>query len=248
MEKKIRVGAVSYLNTKPLIYGFSQMPLASVIELILDYPANLTTLLQKDKLDVALLPVASIPNIHDANIISDYCIGTNEQVASVCIFSEVPIEEIQEIYLDYQSKTSVMLLRILLNEYWQIRPSLLPADEDYIKHIKDKTAGLVIGDRALDLLNKYPYVYDLGEAWHAFTQLPFVFATWVSNKKLPLEFIESFNKANQIGLDNINEIATSNVHTNYDIATYYTQNISYKLDDEKRKGLTMFLKMIEKLN
>ena len=188
MDDKIRIGAVNYLNTKPLLYGIEQVPFAHKIELIKDYPANLTSLLQKNKIDIALLPVASIANIEDAKIVSDYCISSNKKVASVCLFSQVPIDEIQEIYLDYQSRTSVALLRILLKEYWQIRPSLLDADEQYIDKIKDKTAGLIIGDRALENLQNFPYVYDLAEAWYDYTKKPFVFATWVANKEIPDAF------------------------------------------------------------
>ena len=243
MDDKIRIGAVNYLNTKPLLYGIEQVPFANKIELIKDYPANLTSLLQKNKIDIALLPVASIANIEDAKIVSDYCISSNKKVASVCLFSQVPIDEIQEIYLDYQSRTSVALLRILLKEYWQIRPSLLDADEQYIDKIKDKTAGLIIGDRALENLQNFPYVYDLAEAWYDYTKKPFVFATWVANKEISDAFLKEFNEANAIGLQHIDQIVKDIAYTKYDLNTYFHENISYQLDEEKRNGMTMFLKM-----
>lgn len=248
MEQKLRVGAVSYLNTKPLIYGLEKGPLAHKIELTLDYPSNLTSLLQKNKLDIALLPVAAIPMIPDSEIVSNYCIASDNKVASVCIFSHVPIEEIQEIYLDYQSRTSVMLLRILLKEYWHIRPSLLEGDENYISQIKNKTAGLIIGDRALDNLNNFPYVYDLATAWNEYTQLPFVFAAWVANKKINPVFLEEFNIANSIGFQRLDEIVSELNYPHYDLKEYYRNNICYSLDEQKNKGLTLFLKMIEKMN
>ncbi len=247
MDQKIRVGAVNYLNTKPLIYGLQHGPLSEKINLQLDYPANLTAMLQKNKLDIALLPVAAIPLINDSQIISNYCIASNQKVASVCLFSEVPIDEIQEIYLDYQSRTSVMLLRILLKEYWQIRPSLLEGDEQYISQIKGKTAGLIIGDRALENLKAFPYVYDLAEAWYDYTKLPFVFAVWVANKKINPTLLEEFNIANSIGFQRIEEIISDLSYTPYDLSNYYRNNINYSLDEEKTKGMTLFLKMIEKL-
>jgi predicted solute-binding protein len=142
MQKKIRVGAVSYLNTKPLIYGFEHGIMNDQIQLSLDYPSRLAGLMQKNKLDISLLPVASIPNIANATVFSDYCIASDKKVASVCLFSHVPIEEIQEVYLDYQSKTSVALFRILLRDYWNIRPSLLEADETYIGKINGYDATL----------------------------------------------------------------------------------------------------------
>jgi chorismate dehydratase len=247
MDQKIRVGAVSYLNTKPLIYGLQNGPLTEKIELTSDYPSNLTSLLQKDKLDIALLPVAAIPVINNAQIISNYCIASNHKVASVCLFSHVPIDEIQEIFLDYQSRTSVMLLRILLKEYWHIRPSLLEGEDDYISKIKNKTAGLIIGDRALEQLDKFPFVYDLAEAWYDYTKLPFVFAVWVANKKINPTFLEEFNIANSIGFQRIEEIISNLSYPNYDLSKYYRNNINYSLDEEKTKGMTLFLKMIEKI-
>ena len=247
MQKKLRIGAVSYLNTKPLIYGFEQGLMKDEIELIVDYPSKLASLLQKKEIDIALLPVAAIQNIEDANVFSKYCIAANEEVASVCIFSEVPIEEIQEIYLDYQSRTSVTLLRILLNNYWHTRPILVEADEDYISNIKGKKAGVIIGDRALQQLNNFPYVYDLAKAWHDHTQLPFVFATWVSNQELSEEFILNFNDANAFGLQNLDIIIANNPFPDYDLKKYYAENIDFDFDEKKKNGMTMFLKLVEKL-
>lgn len=245
MKKKIRVGAVSYLNTKPLIYGFHQGLMKDDIELILDYPSRLVSLLQKNELDIALLPVAAVHNIKDARIFSQFCIASDQEVASVCLFSHVPIEEIQEIYLDYQSKTSVTLLRLLLKNYWQTRPSLVEADEDYITKIKGKHAGVIIGDRALEQLKNFEYVYDLAKAWNDYTQQPFVFATWVTTQELPDHFIDEFNKANQLGLDHLPEIIADTPFNAYDLHTYYHHNIGYELTEDRRKGMTMFLRMIE---
>jgi chorismate dehydratase len=217
------------------------------IELTLDYPSKLMTSLQKNQLDIALLPVASISSIPNTEIISSYCIASDKQVASVCLFSEVPIEEIQEIYLDYQSRTSVALLRILLRDYWHMRPMLLDADVDYINKIKGKTAGIIIGDRALEHYNHFPYRYDLAEAWFEHTQLPFVFAAWVTNQSLTEDFKKDFNNTIGEGLLHMDDIIASNSMLKYDLKTYFTENISYELNEEKQKGLTMFLKLMEQL-
>lgn len=247
MQKKIRVGAVSYLNTKPLIYGFEKGKMQDQIELILDYPSRLATMMQKNQLDIALLPVASLPNIQDAKVIGNYCISSDKKVASVCLFSHVPIEEIQEVFLDYQSRTSVALFRILMRDFWHIRPSLLEADKDYISKIQGKTGGIIIGDRALEQLNKFPYVYDLAEAWQSHTQLPFVFAAWVTNINLNDHFIEEFNKTIAIGLSNLEDIVSNQQFNSYDLMTYFTENIKYDLNDENRGGMQLFLKMLDKL-
>jgi chorismate dehydratase len=139
------------------------------------------------------------------------------------------------------------LLRVLLKHYWQKRPILIEADEQYISSIKHKKAGVIIGDRALEQLPNFPYVYDLAKAWQDYTQLPFVFATWVTNQKLPDSFIESFNKANELGFDHLNEIIAANPFPFYDLKKYYTENIFYSFDEEMKKGMTMFLKLAEQL-
>lgn len=245
MNKKLRVGAVSYLNTKPLIYGFEQGMMQDQLELICDYPSRLVSLLQKNEIDLALLPVAAISQIQDAQLFSRYGIASDGHVASVCLFSEVPIEEVQEIYLDYQSRSSVALLRILLKNHWQTRPLLVETSEDYLHEIKEKKAGLIIGDRALQQLGKFPYVYDLAEAWKEYTGQSFVFATWVANTPLSESFIAEFEKTMEFGLNHMNEIIEANAIPYYSLKTYYHDNIAFHIDEERKKGMMMFLRMLE---
>lgn len=237
----IKVGAVSYLNTKPLIYGFEQGLMRDEVELVIDYPANIAALLINKKIDIGLIPVAAITDLETPEIISDFCIGSDGDVASVCLFSDVPLQEIETILLDYQSKTSVELLKILLKDHWQIGPQLVNADTGYEKDIRGTTAGLVIGDRALEQRMRSKYIYDLGLAWKAMTGLPFVYAVWVSNKKMPVQFIEAFNKANAVGLQSIDIIAEQQQNKLYDLVQYYSNNISYRLDDHKKEGMRLFM-------
>ena len=116
--------------------------------------------------------------------------------------------------------------------------------DEYIHRIGDKTAGLVIGDRALEQRHHSRYIYDLGEAWKAYTGLGFVFATWISNKKIDPVFLDTFNQLNAVGFEHLPEIISANPYPHYDLAAYYTRNISYKLDDQKRKGMERFLDML----
>ena len=246
MERKIRVGAVSYLNTKPLVYGFENGEMKDEIELFFDYPAKIAAMLLNDEIDIGLIPVAVIPHLNEHYIISDYCIGASQAVASVCLFSDVPLKEIKEILVDYQSRTSAALLKILLKQHWKISPALIDTNSDYQQNIKGTTAGLVIGDRALEQRSHSKYIYDLAEAWIAMTGLPFVFAAWVANKKLSDEFVASFNKATSLGLEHTKEIVATIDFKPYDLYKYYTANIDYKLDEKKDTALALFLGLLEK--
>lgn len=240
--EKIRVGAVSYLNTKPLVHGLEKGMMKDVVELTYGYPGKIAQALMDDTIDVGLVPVAIIPDMKDYHLVADYCIAADGPVASVCLFSDVPLEEITTVLLDYQSRTSVLLVQYLLKEYWKLDPTFKKTGIDFISEIKGTTAAVVIGDRAFKQRKVSPYIYDLAEAWKNHTGLPFVFAAWVSNKPLLEAFITRFNAANQYGLDRLNEVIAENPYADFDLEKYYTQFIRYRLDDTKRKGLHEFLR------
>ena len=204
-------------------------------------------MLLNDEIDVGLVPVVVIPMMTEAHIITDYCIGADGEVASVALFSEVPMEEVTKVLLDYQSQTSVNLAKLLLKEYWEKEVIFEDAKEDFRSYITGTTAGIVIGDRALEQRKISAYTYDLGAAWKAHTGLPFVFAAWVANKPLGEDFIDAFNRANGYGVAHIAEVVAENPYPVYDLTKYYTQNISYRLDDAKREGLALFLEKLKQL-
>ncbi len=246
--EKIRTGIVNYLNTRPLIYGLERQPVAGQIELIGDYPARIAEKLINGEIDLGLIPVAVIPQLPEYHIIGDYCIGTEGEIASVALFSEVPMMEVEKVYLDYQSRTSVALLRFLMKEYWGINPEIILASgEDYRQEIRGHTAGLVIGDRALEQRKISTFIYDLGSEWRKITGLPFVFAAWVSTKPLPENFVHDFNQGNALGLEKIDEIVAANPYPLYDLKKYYTLHLSYRLDEAKKKGMQRFLEEIKDL-
>lgn len=198
-----------------------------------------------NEIDVGLVPIAVIPQLKEYYICSDYCIGTETEVASVCLFSEVPLNEITKVYLDYQSRSSVALLKWLMKEYWNIHPETIQAiDDDYRKEICGTTAGLVIGNRAFEQRKVSTFIYDLASEWRSITGLPFVFAAWISNKPLPELFIQKFNRANAVGLDHIDEIVSAQNFDLFDLKKYYTLHLSYKLDERKRKGMELFLQVV----
>jgi len=245
LESKIKVAAVSYLNTKPLLYGIENSKVISNIDLLLNYPSQLATSLKNGDIDMALLPVAAIKDIPGAEIVSDYGIASDGNVASVAIFSQVPMEEIETLFLDYQSRSSVKLAQVLIKQYWKKNIRLLPAGEDYIEKIKGKQSGVIIGDRALIHANEFAYAYDLASAWKSFTGMDFIFAAWVANKKLPKDFLQLFNEANASGLKHIDEVVAKNPFPYYDLKKYYTVNIKYYLDENKKEGMHRFLEMAE---
>lgn len=225
-----------------MIYGLQQKPFADRIELVGAYPSKLAAMLAADEVDLGLVPVAVLPQLPEYHIVGNYCIGTEGEIASVCLFSEVPMDSIERIYLDYQSRSSVALLKWLMRESWGIQPELIEAkDESYRELIAGTTAGLVIGDRALEQRKKSTFIYDLGSEWRAITGLPFVFAAWVSLRPLPDDFIRDFDQANSLGLNYIDDIVQDINYPIYDLRKYYKLHLSYQLDARKREGMTRFL-------
>ena len=241
-----RLVAVSYLNTKPLLYGLLRSDIQSQLTMDLAIPSECARRLLVGEADIALVPVAIIPELPEAHIISDYCIGADGAVATVCIYGDVPIEEMTSIYLDHHSRTSVMLTRLLLQEYWKLNPKLVAAEEGYIDRIGGTTGGLVIGDRTIGLEERFPYVYDLGEVWKTHTGLPFVFAAWVSVKPLAPDFVVAFNKALREGMEHLPELQLllSSPHPDFDLVEYFTHHIDYDLDGPKREALARFLEFV----
>ena len=237
---------VSYLNTRPLLLGMEQSPFKERIELMKAYPAQIAQALLDDTIDIGLVPVAVMPLLKQPQLVSKYVIGTEGEVASVALFSQVPMDQIEKVYLDYQSRTSVALAKILFKQFWKKEVEFLNATEGYINQIHGNTAGIIIGDRALVNLDKFEHIYDLGLAWKAYSGLPFVFAAWVANKPIPLEFMEAFDAANGYGLSHLEDVIAliPAIEQVYDLHKYYTENISYELTPEKKAGLDKFLEAL----
>lgn len=233
------------MNTKPLLYGIERASIRAAIELIIDHPASIASMLVRDEIDMGLVPVAVIPSLREFHLIGNHCIGSNGNVASVCIFSETPIGQIERLLLDYQSRTSVQLAKILLREYWKVHPELIPTSSDARDQIAGTTAGVVIGDRALEQRLRSPYIYDLAGAWKELTGLPFVFAAWISNKRLDPSFLAEFDEANRQGLAHIDDVVAENPYAAFPLKEYFTKHLSYTLDPGKRKGLERFLQYLQ---
>lgn len=238
---------MNYLNTRPLLYGIERSIFLEEIELIGDYPSNVARALLNGSIDIGLVPVAIIPQLKEYYINTDFGIGCNGKVATVCIFSDVPLKEVTHVQLDYQSRTSVMLAKVLLKEYFKVDPQFIAATHDFRDKINGRVAGVVIGDRCFDQAKRSKYQFDLGEAWKAYTGLPFLFAAWISNKPIDKGFVQRFNEANSLGMDHIEEIVRDLNYKEYDLVKYYKENIEYKIDAQKLKAMNLFLSKIKEL-
>ncbi len=245
MNNKIKISAVSYLNSKPLIYGLVHTDIANDIALSLDIPSVCANKLLNDEVDIGLVPIAILPLLkNDYFILSDYCIGADGAVFSVNLYSDVPLDMIETILLDYQSRTSVMLCKILAKYYWKINPEWKNTDADFESDIQGATAGLIIGDRTFGMGKSHPHIFDLASEWKAFTGLPFVFACWVANKKLPDDFILRFNQSIAFGIQNKEAAIQEWVgksQQQVDVREYLEKYISYPLNHQKRMGMELFL-------
>lgn len=247
MPTKVRVSAVSYLNSVPFVYGLEHSAVSEGLQLVLDIPSVCANKLIAGEVDLGLVPVAIIPSLPYAEIITPYCIGADGPVETVCLFSEVPLSEIETILLDYHSKTSVQLVQLLANNYWNINVVFEATTAEFEQQINGNTAGVVIGDRAYQYRAKYVYVYDLSEEWKKYTGLPFVFACWVANKPLPLTFKQDFSKALSLGLEQIDKALQEKgeaYHSTIDKKRYLTEVIQYDLSSDKQKGLNCFLEQL----
>ena len=240
----IRIGAVSYLNTKPLIYGLSRrLPDASIR---LDLPSRLAKRLASGELDVGLIP--SIEAFQDPSyrIVSDACIACHGPVWSVKLLSQVPMPEIQSLALDEGSRTSAALARILLSRRFGLEPTMVnwPVRDSLDQVNTD--AVLMIGDRAMkDYFPGYSHVWDLGEVWREWTGLPFVFAMWVARDKQHGDIAEkALTDARDDGLDHLANISAMEA-PRYGLSeerclSYLRDDLRFYLRTPERQALQRF--------
>jgi chorismate dehydratase len=207
MSDTIRVGAVNYLNTKPLICDLEH--LAPNAELILDLPSRLADRLAAGDLDVALIPVIEYFRSGQYSIVPDISIATRGPVLSVTLFSRVPWDEIRSVALDAGSRTSAALTRILLRKRNNITPSVVNLPMDAEADQVNADAVLLIGDRAMRAcLPGFAYAFDLGQEWYDWTGLPFVYAVWAVRPGADLAGVDrALREAKRRGLREAGKIA-----------------------------------------
>ena len=239
---KIKISAVAYTNTKAFIYGLEHSDIINKIDLSLDIPSDCAAKVITGEVDLGLMPVAAIPLVPNANIVADYCIGSDGAVNSVFIFSNVPIRELKTLKLDAHSRTSNNLAKVLLKFHWK-------QEVAFTTDPHEKTDAIVlIGDRTFGKKDDYAFAYDMGEEWKNFTGLPFMYAAWVANKEIPQSFKTEFNAALKYGLDHRNEVLESLPETpNFDLVDYLNHKLQFEVTEDRKKAMNLFLGYIEEL-
>lgn len=250
-ERPLRIGAVSYLNSKPLIEDLAE--LARDAELILDVPSRLADDLSAGELDVALIPSVEVLRDAEYEIVSDACVATRGPVLSVKLFSRVPVAQIQTLALDEGSRTSAALARILLAERFGVRPATELLSLGFATEHTSADAVLLIGDRAMQPpRERFVLTWDLGEEWTQWTGLPFVFAMWAARRDCELADVEDvLCLSRDRGVDRLADIAVREapklgitVKLAHD---YLAHNLHFTLGSAERAGLRLFQELAVKL-
>ena len=245
--KPLRLGAVSYLNTKPLVYGLDAHP--DQFDVRFDVPSKCAELLHAGRVDLGLIPAieylrgtyAIVPNI---------AIASDGDVATVAVFTRKAINEVRTLALDLSSRTSVALTRVLCAKKWHIEPKFTPAEPDLEAMLRRADAALVIGDPAFAIDPRKHNVtkIDLGAEWKTLTGLPFVYAMWVGrpDAATPAQ-CRALQAARDRGLANLPAIAEqeSGGDPAYEqkVLAYLRDNLKYGLGDAEQAGLRRFYEL-----
>jgi chorismate dehydratase len=247
---KIRVSAVKYTNSIPFIYGLQNDSLRNDIILSLDTPTECYNNLFSGFAEVGLVPVIIKNHVSKFFQVSPYGIGATGDVLSVILISRSPLSNVKTITLDYQSRTSAMLVRLLCSEFWKIKPEFRQARPGFeMDPFLPGEARLIIGDRSFQFHNHDDLVVtDLAGEWLKFTGLPFVFALWASTKKLPAEFEQKFTAALNYGMSFkpklINELQGQERYKSINLHNYLNYNIIHEISPAMQEGMNLFLHLI----
>jgi chorismate dehydratase len=232
--KKLRISVVQYLNTAPLVYGFTHGPLKGKYELSFTVPSRCAEELRNGRADVAIIPAIEYQRIEDLVVLPDLAIAAKRRVRSLLIVSKKPIEEVKSIALDRSSRSTQALTKILCAEHWGIAPEFTEAAVQTESMLEEADAALLIGDPALRLaigmsrtaalgsagelisdgdrvginFDGHVYAYDVVQEWRRLTGLPAVLAVWAAQRdSVTPETVADFAASKAYGMANIPEIA-----------------------------------------
>lgn len=249
MTERLRIGGVSYLNSKPLLEDLpGLLPEADVR---LDFPSRLADDLSAGRLDVALIPSVEYFRGKNYEIVSDACVAARGPVLSVKLYTRKPWGEIRTLALDQGSRTSATLVRILLAERYGVFPDLQPLPLGNTTRDTDADAILLIGDRAMfPPEEKFLATWDLAEEWFEWTGLPFVFAMWVARPNIMnhhLDVESALETARDRGVERLEHIAQREAPLLGlplpMVEKYLKDNLHYRMESAERSGLRWFYEL-----
>jgi chorismate dehydratase len=255
--KRLRISAISYLNTAPLMWDFEHRNLdaRSAFDISYTIPSQCATSLREGSADIGIIPVAAYASIPDLAILPGVAIASRRAVRSILLVSKVPLETIQTVALDTSSMTSVALIKVLFAKWWGGSRTFTPMAPDIEQMLKMHDAGLVIGDPALQIERSRYLTYDLAEEWIRLTGKPFVFAFWavrqaaLADAPRDLDLATVFQESRDHGLqpENLDRIAREwSSRLGLDeggIKSYLTENIHYSLDPACLDGMQLFCQL-----
>ncbi|MEE8452745.1 MAG: menaquinone biosynthesis protein [Thermoguttaceae bacterium] len=243
-QPTVRIGAVGYLNARPLILTLPQ--LVPEARITVDLPSRLADGLADGRLDVAMVPSIEYFRNPEWTIVSDACVACDGPVRSVKLFGRVPVERIRTLALDEGSRTSAALVRILLKERFGLEPQLYPLPIGASLEDAEVDAVMLIGDRAmLPMAGRYEFVWDLGDEWSRWTGLPFVFAMWIARSGIDLQDVaEALSTARDEGVERLDQIARCEAPklglSQHECRAYLRENLDFQLRERQRQGLQRF--------
>lgn len=249
--RKLRVGAVSYLNTKPLVYGLAER--APYVDVLFDLPSRLADQLAAGELDVALIPSIEFFQNPAYAIVSDACIGCRGPVLSVKLLFRKPPADVKTLALDEGSRTSAALARILLKQRFGIEPRREPFPIGQPLEATTADAVVMIGDRAIaPPQGEFAEIWDLGDQWCRWSELPFVFAMWVARPGADLQGLEiALADARDAGAGHLHEIAAAEADkvglTEAQVYSYLHDNLHFTLGPREQRGLELFYRHASEL-
>ena len=237
----IRLGAVSYLNVRPLVEGLASQP---NVRLRFDVPSECARLLAAGEIDLGMVPSITYADRPSDAIVPGVCIGSTGPVASVALFTRRPIAEVRRIALDTSSRTSACLVKILCQRRFDVAPIFVPHEPDLGAMLASADAGLLIGDAALftDARAHNAQKLDLGALWSEMTGLPFVWAFWSGPVSGPgAGAVDLLQRAAEAGMERLDAIAAEYCADAPECIPaareYLAENLSFRLDATALAGL-----------
>jgi len=243
----VRVGAVTYLNARPLTYCLPR--LAPDAQIVNDLPSRLADGLAAGQFDVALIPAIEYFRNPGYRIVSDACVACDGPVRSIKLYGRVPVERIRTLALDEGSRTSAALTRILLKERFGLEPKLEPLPIGASLDDTTADAVMLIGDRGMfPVAGRFEFIWDLGEEWCRWTGLPCVFAVWIAAANVELNGLDvTLAAARDEGVARFAEIARIQSPllgiAESECLSYFRDNLRFRLGQRERRGLETFCRL-----